>query len=171
MGPLTRDVQILGKAAMEESLTPAARTRRRFKAGRPVKTKKDPLTPLEALTRAVTEYTKLQGLMQDEAGDAFDSSHVKAALVYRTTADEAHTDWLPDSPVGIPAFGTKILMLAPRKPVFLGILFYQFEKDAKPGVTQHIFWVNQFVAGPVEVKLLGAARDKARAGGVPWLEN
>jgi hypothetical protein len=156
---------------MEDSLTPAARARRRFKAGRPVKVKKDPLSPLAALTRAVTEYTKLQGLMQAEAGDAFNSAHTKAALVYSTTEGEAHTEWLPDSPEGIPAFGNTILTLAPLKPVFLGIIFYQFDKDAKPGVTQHIFWVSQFVAGPVAEQLLGKARDQARAGDVPWLGN
>ena len=155
---------------MEDSLTPAARARRRFKAGRPVKAKKDPISAANALARAVTEYTKLQGFMQAEAGDTFDSSHTKAALVYSTAEGESHSEWLPDSPEGIPAFGTKILELAAAEPVFIGLLFYQFDKDAKAGVDQYIFSVLQWVPGPVAEMHLRTERDKARAGDVPWLK-
>src|SRR5437763_469363 len=104
MGPLTRDAQVLGRAAMEESLTPVARARRRFKAGRPTKAKGTPLSPLDALTRSVNEYQKLQRLMQDEAekaGETFNFSDAKVALVYCTRDNEAHMAWLPQSPEGI----------------------------------------------------------------------
>jgi hypothetical protein len=172
MGPLTRDVQLLGKAAMEDSITVAARALRRFNAGRPTKAKPDPPSPLAALARAVTEYQRLQALMQEEAAKAgltYDFSDTKAALVYRTAEGKAQTEWLPDSPEGIPAFGTKILTLAPLKPVFLGVLFYQVDRE-KTGVNRHRFCVRQFVAGPEAENHLRAEQDKARAGDVPWLK-
>ena len=166
MGPLTREAQVLGRAAMEESLSPVARARRRFKAGRPTKAKGTLLSPLEALTRAVNEYAKLQRLMQDEteqAGETFHPDNAKVALVYCTTDNEACISWLPPSSEGIPAFGTSILTLAPLNPAFLGIIFYTFDGHAKSGTEQHIFSVLQWVVGPTAETVLREARDKARA--------
>jgi hypothetical protein len=165
MGPLTQDARVLGKAAMEESLTVAARARRRFKAGRPTKTKGPILSPLAAMTRAVDEYTKLQSLMEDEAqkkGEESEFSDTKAGLVYTTLDGEVHTAWLPQSIEGQRPFYDSILDLAPQKPVFIGILFSQFDRHTTKPEAQHVFWVLQLAAGPLAEKQLRDARDTAR---------
>ena len=164
MGPLTHDVQVLGKAAMEESLTFAARARRRFKAGRPTKSTGIPLSPLESMTRAVKEYAKLQDLTQDEAEKqekTFDPNDTKAALVYCTPEVPSRSVWLPPSRDGIKAFVDEINGLS--NAVFLGMVFYQFDRDAKKEAARHTFWVLQFVAGPAAETQLRDERDKARS--------
>lgn len=153
----------MGKAAMEDSLTVAARARRRFKAGRPTKTKGPILSPLAAMTRAVEEYTKLQSLMEDEAqkqGEESEFSDTKAGLVYATPEVEVHTVWLPQTIEGQPAFAASIFALV--KPVFLGIIFYQFDRHTKKPEAQHIFWVLQLAAGPLAEQQLRDERDRAR---------
>jgi hypothetical protein len=164
MAPLTHEAKVLGKAAMEASLTVAARARRRFKAGRPTKARDPRIGSWEALYRVAKEYEKLQGLMEDEArkaGETFDFSDTKAALVY-CTDEESHAKWLPPSREGIPAFGAEINSLPPTTK-FLGVLFYQFDQHAKQPADQHIFWVLQWVPGPVAEMHLRAERDKARS--------
>ncbi len=160
MGPLTQDARILGKAAMEESLTAAQRARRRFKAGRPTKSKGTRLSSLEAMTRAVKEYAKLQDIMQDEYGDTFDPLDTKAALVYCTPEVQSRSVWLPPSIDGQRDFVNEINSLS--NPVFLGMIFHQFDRHAKTVEAQHTFWVLQFVPGPVAEKQLRDERDKAR---------
>jgi hypothetical protein len=155
---------------MEASLTVAARARRRFKAGRPTKAQDTQIGPWAALARVAKEYEKLQGLMEDEAEKAekefdyeFDFSDTKAALVY-CTDEESHTAWLPLSREGIPAFGSAISAL-PTNTKFLGVLFYQFDRDprVKRPEDRPVFWVAQWVPGPVAEMHLRAERDKARS--------
>lgn len=168
MVPLTQNAQILGKAAMEISLTPAARARRRFKAGRPKKTKSADLSPLSALARAVDEFEKLQRLMCEEStslGKEIDFSDSKVGLVYCLPEKaESHTAWLPADRESIPAFGIEIMSLGALNPTFLGIVFYQFDRYAKKPEDQHVFSVLQWVTGPVAELHLRAERDKAREG-------
>jgi hypothetical protein len=150
----------MGKAAMEKSLTPVARARRRFKAGRPTKSQGVRLSPLEAMTRAVKEYGRLQDLTQEEYGDSFDPNDTKAALVYCTPVVSSRSAWLPPSRDGIKAFVDEINALP--EAVFLGMVFHQFDRQAKSAEAQHTFWVLQFVAGPTAEKQLRDELDKAR---------
>jgi hypothetical protein len=148
---------------MEESLTAAARARRRFKAGRPTKTHGARLSPLDAMARAVKEYGKLQDLMQEETakqGGTFDPNVTKAALVYLTPQIESRSVWLPPSRDGIKAFVDEINSLPDA--VFLGMIFHQFDRHAKSVEAQHTFWILQFVAGTNAVQQLENERDKAR---------
>jgi hypothetical protein len=163
MGPLTQHARVLGKAAMEESLTVAARARRRFKAGRPTKTQGTRLSHLDAMTRAVKEYAKLQELMQEETekqGETFDPKDTKAALVYLTPESPSRSVWLPPSRDGLKAFVEEINSLPDS--VFLGMIFHQFDRHARTPEAQHTFWVLQFVAGTNAETQLANERDKAR---------
>jgi hypothetical protein len=127
------------------------------------------LKPLEALSFTVSKYERLQGLMEEESGEAFDISDTRAALVY-VTPDGPQTAWLPVTREEQQSFVMSINAL-PETTAFPGVIFYQFDKAAKPGVEQHIFWVLQLMAGPLAEEVLRVARDEARAGKVPWRGN
>jgi hypothetical protein len=160
---LTQASRIAGKAAMELSLTPVARARRRFKAGRPTRIKNVLVTPAEAMRRAVVEYAKLWDLTQEELekqGGDFDPNDTRAGLVYVTPDEKAHTEWLPTSRDGLPAFVDK--MNALTATVFLGVIFHQFDRLATKVEAKDTFWVLQFVAGPLAYQHLGGELDKAR---------
>jgi hypothetical protein len=168
MVPFTKTDRKEGKAAMELSLTIAARARRRFKAGRPTKIKNDPLTALDAMARAVTEYSRLRRLMEEESTEdhPFDANAVAAALVYatlnkETMQHEAQRAWLPVESKDIGIFGNKVLALDPDT-VFLGVIFRQVDQQAKRVEDHRLYWVLQFMAGPLAEKQLQEQRDEAR---------
>lgn len=163
MAALTHASRVAGKAAMESSLTPVARARRRFRAGRPTKIKNELITPAEAMRRAVVEYVKLQGLTQEEYerdGKDADRDDTRAGLVYATPDGKAHTEWLPTEREGIPAFIGKINALTGAD--FLGVIFHQFDSETNKSDAKHTFWVLQFIAGPLAEKHLRDERDQAR---------
>jgi hypothetical protein len=168
MGPLTATDRIEGRKAMEASLSPATRARRRFMAG-PRRKKGVLLKPLEALSFAVSKYERLQALMLAESGGAADFTDTRAALVY-TTPDKQHTAWLPVTREETLTFAQSIMTLDPETTFFPGMIFYQLDREAKPGVEQRRFWGIPLMAGPLAEKVLRDAEAGARAGDLPWLK-
>lgn len=161
MVALTQASRVAGKAAMESSLTPVARARRRFKAGRPTKTKNVLITPEDALLRASKEYGKLQDLVQEECGDNFDATDTRAGLVYVTPDGKSQTFWMPLSWKNYPKKPIDLLSELSGS-VFLGMVFHQLDRDADKPEAKHTFWVLQFIAGPEAETHLHKERDNAR---------
>jgi hypothetical protein len=170
MVPFTQAHRREGKAAMESGLTIAARARRRFKAGKPRKITNDPLTALDAMARAVKEYGRLKELMKDESetqGETSDPNDAAAALVYavlnvETMQHEAQRTWLPVSSTNIGSFVETVNALDPTNTVFLGIIFRQLDRQAKRAEDLRVYWVAQFMGGPLAEKNLKEMRDEAR---------
>jgi hypothetical protein len=163
MTALNHDARIAGKAAMESGLSPMARARRRFKAGRPTKITNVLVTPAEAVRRATVEFAKLQDLTREEmqlAGKTLDPTDIRAGLVYVTPDERGHTEWLSPWQDELTALWQKINALSGC--VFLGVVFHQFDRDAEKPEAKHTFWVLQFVAGTLAEKHLFEERDKAR---------
>ena len=121
------------------------------------------LSHLAAIGRTCIELDKLRGLQRDAHLDPDD---VKAALIFCTPETEGQEDcvqyhWLP-TPDKIPSFTKKILKI--KKPIFLGVLFYQHDPAADEG-KQHVAWVLQFMGGPLcEKKQLAAKNHFVRGG-------
>jgi hypothetical protein len=168
MSALTLTDRIAGKAKMEKDLTALARARRRFRAGRPTKIKNEPVSPAEAMRRAVVEFAKLQDLTLEELerkgkGDDFDPEATRAGLVYVTPDKKAHTGWLPSLKSNRESLWAFLdTMQALTGTEFLGVIFHQFDREADKPEAKHTFWVLQFIAGPFAENYLREERDKAR---------
>jgi hypothetical protein len=163
MGPLNREARREGHKAMEESITAAARVRRKFKAGRPRALVDRTIGPMEAMNQTATQLDKLRGLMQ-EAG--LDPADVRALLVYQlpeTPGMEGITRVVAlEVPEQLPTFIDKVMAL--DRPLFLGVLLTQLDRQAneqgKPGGTV-IVW--PFPAGAKdEASLIGMREHVAK---------
>lgn len=159
MGPLNQNARIQGHKAMEKSLTAAGRVRRRFKAGRPRAIEDRTIGPMEAMNTTMAQLEKLRALMED-AG--LDPNTVLAGLVYcqpDTPGQEHFSARLVElrAPNQLSAFVDKVMAL--DKPLFLGIVFAQFDKEAgKQG--QWITFVTPFPAGAKDESTLIGMRER-----------
>jgi hypothetical protein len=160
---------------MEKKLTAAGKMRRRFKAGRPGAIRNDLLTPLQAIHRITTEAKKAQDLMRDEGLDPKD---VQCALIYVTPElpgfeNVARYRGLPASDEGVQQYFSEFAKMTGKSiPLFLGILWYQADHEAKAkGDVWQVSWITPFMAGPKAEEMLLAARDHFVRGGSKSLDN
>ena len=144
-------------------MTPAAKVRRRFKAGRPKFAAFDSMTVLMALSRTFEEMDKAATLMLEEG---LEPNDVRAYLIYREPG-RIEIAMLP-APDKIGPFIEKIART--QKPEFLGLLFYQKDREASPG-KQDVTWIIQYMGGPEAERDLRAAQLKFVKDGHPALEN
>ncbi|MGH9644353.1 MAG: hypothetical protein ACRD3Q_18275 [Terriglobales bacterium] len=120
---------------------------------------------MEAMARTMELFGRLRTLME-EAG--LKNGDVSAGLMFcqpETKGREhvlAETIVLP-KPEEIPAFADKVMAL--DKPLFLGVLFHQHDRDADKPDQQNAVFVWPFMAGPEsEGRMLAAMRQQAKGG-------
>jgi hypothetical protein len=148
---------------VDQLMTRAAKVRRRIKAGRPKFVPLESMNILMALSRTFAEMDRTATLMLEEGLDPRD---VRAYLIYRHRGG-MEIAMLP-SPKTIGPF---IEQIGRRKdPDFLGLLFYQRDREAAPG-KQDVTWVIQYMGGPEAERDLRLMRQKFIEDGHPALEN
>jgi hypothetical protein len=155
---------------VDSLMTRAQAVRRKFNAGRPHAIENKTLSPLEAIGRTCQLFDKLRDGMR-EAG--LDPGDVMGGLVLEqpeTTGMEniVRTIWLP-TPERLPVFAEKIFSV--NKPVFLGVLFGQRDREAANADKQAVAFIFPFRAGPQAEKSLLAARNKFVKGGHQALDD
>lgn len=148
---------------VDQLMTKAAKFRRRFKAGRPKFIPAESMNVLAALSRTFAEMDKANTLMTEEGLDRRD---LRAYLVYRKRGN-VEIAAIP-SPDRIGPFIEEIAKA--QQPTFLGLLFYQKDRDAIQG-RQNVTWVIQFMGDPSAERDLRAARMKYEKDGHPTLGN
>ncbi len=142
---------------LDSVMTKAQVVRRKFKSALPRIIQNRVLTELEAMARTMELFDKLRGL-QEEGG--LSKGDVSAGVVFCQPETpgkeliEAQMIHLP-SPEKIGEFVEKVMAL--DKPLFLGVLFAQIDREAKeqgkPGGTVFVW---PFMGGPkAEHALIG----------------
>lgn len=153
---------------LDALMTKAQIVRKQFKAQLPRKIQNRILSKLEAMARTMELIDKFRSGMK-EAGLRPDD--VAAALVHhrpeRTPKDWAY-NWLP-APEKIREFIDAIMVLD-KETVFLGLLFYQRDREAKPE-KQHTAFLWPFMGGPEAERHMLEARKFFVKGGHKVLDN
>lgn len=166
--------QVQSNNRLDKLMTPAQVARRKFKSGLPRKIESRELSSLEALARTMElldrfrnemEYLKAQGLKGVSKDD------VQAALVFfqpRSKGKEhilAQVEIVPE-PAKLGSFCDKVIAL--DKPVFLGLLFHQHDREAeKAGDAKQanvIFGCEFTKAHDATARLLAAREQQAKGG-------
>lgn len=150
-----------GAKKMEEVMTPAARVRRRLKAGRPRYLSNDAITPLQAFYKISTEADKARSLMR---GAGLDPEDLRLALVYISPQDvtegSVRYKWLP-APGAAQQYYAELEEMAGKEVLmFLGILWSQIDRElVAKGEPAGVCWITQLMGGPGAEKHLFAARE------------
>jgi hypothetical protein len=146
---------------LDALMTKAQVVRRKFKSTLPRTPKNLAPTKMEAMARTMELLDRFRSEMQ-AAG--LSKNDVSAGLVYHQPTTVAETAALP-APEKIGTFVKKVMALA-EPVVFLGVLFFQTDREAadKPDKFYTVFaW--PFIGGPDAEKRLKAARDQQAKGG------
>jgi hypothetical protein len=144
---------------LDATMTKAQVVRRKFKSSLPRKVENRRLSAMEALARTFDLFDRLRDMMA-EAG--LKKGDVKAGLVYCQPETKGREHVLVESielpkPEEIPTFAEKVLAL--DKPLFLGVIFAQSDREADKADQRAVAFVWPFMAGPeAEGRLLAARR-------------
>lgn len=153
---------------LDASMTRAQVVRRRFKSTLPRRIKNRVLSKMEAIARTMELLDRFRAEME-AAG--LPKSDVSAGLVYcqpETPGREnvlAEVAKVPDPDRGNVAMFVETTM-ALDKPLFLGVLFHQIDRQAADNPAKHYtVFVWPFMLGPeAEKRLLAARRQQAKGG-------
>ena len=151
---------------LDASMTKAQVVRRRFKSSLPRTIKNRVLSKMEALARTMELFDRFRSDMET-AG--LPKGDVSAAIVYcqpETPGMEnvlAQVHPIPNPDQGSIAMFVETTM-ALDKPLFLGVLFIQTDRQADKPEKKHTIFVWPFMLGPEAEKRLLAARQQQAKG-------
>jgi len=155
---------------LDGMMTRAQVVRRKFNASRPRTIQNRVLSKLEAMARTMELFDKLRSAM---AAEGLNKEDVLAHLVFvqpQTPGleDKVRTAFLP-SPEKIGTFVDKIMAL--DNPVFLGVLFGQYDHETDKEDKKRVAFLWPFRADPKSERALLAARRGFVRGGNKALDN
>lgn len=145
--------------------------RRKFKSGLPRKIENRLLSPMEAMARTMDLFDKLRTEMSAAGLNKHDA---EAGLVYcqpQTKGMEhvlAQTIVLP-KPEEIGTFVERVMAL--HKPLFLGVMFMQRDRDTDKPDQKNVLFVWPFMSSPEADGRLLAARNQQAKGGLKKVAN
>jgi hypothetical protein len=151
---------------LDAAMTKAQVVRRKFKSGLPRSIKNRLLSKMEAMARTMELFARFRNEME-AAG--LDKSDVKAGLVYcqpQTPGLEnvlAEVAVLPNPDKGSVVMFAETTM-ALDKPLFLGVLFAQTDREVTKPEKRNTIFVWPFMLGPEAEKRLLAARQQQAKG-------
>lgn len=144
---------------MDERMTSAQVARRKFKSTLPRKVQNRRLSAMEALGETFTLFDRFRNMVREQGQNP--DKMLRAGLAYCLPESDlsmlaATTRPLP-GPSEIGAFCNEVMAL--DRPLFLGVVFVQFDPDTDNPEYESIAFVAQFMGGPeAEGRLLFARK-------------